>query len=51
MKSLSWENQADIIESLNSTSRYLDDELSTQSLLMAMLHSLIARRRVGPQKQ
>ena len=25
MKSLSWENQADIIEAFNSTLRYLDD--------------------------
>ena len=25
MKSVSWENQADVIEAFNSTSRYLDD--------------------------
>ena len=28
MKSLSWENQADIIEAFNSTSRYPDDLLN-----------------------
>ena len=28
MKSLSWENQADIIQAFNSTSRYLDDLLN-----------------------
>ena len=29
----------------------LHAQLSSQSLLMAMLHSLIARRRFGPQTQ
>ena len=32
MKSLSRENQADIIEVFNSTSRYLDDLLNTDSI-------------------
>ena len=32
MKSLSRENQADIIEAFNSTSRYLDDLLNIQGL-------------------
>ena len=32
MKSLSWENQADIIEAFNSTSRYLDDLLNTDNI-------------------
>ena len=31
MKSLSRENQADIIEAFNSTSRYLDDLLNTDN--------------------
>ena len=31
MKSLSRENQADIIEAFNSTSRYLDDLLNTST--------------------
>ena len=33
MKSLSRENQADIIEAFNSTSRYLDDLLNTDTML------------------
>ena len=32
MKSLSWENQADIIEAFNSTSRYLDDILNSDNI-------------------
>ena len=32
MKSLSRENQADIIEAFNSTSRYLDDLLNTDNI-------------------
>ena len=32
MKSLSRENQADIIETLNSTSRYLDDLLNSDNI-------------------
>ena len=32
MKSLSWENQADIIEAFNSTSRYLDDLLNIDNI-------------------
>ena len=32
MKSLSRENQADIIEAFNSTSRYLDDLLNTNNI-------------------
>ena len=32
MKSLSRENQADIIEAFNSTSRYLDDLLNSDSI-------------------
>ena len=32
MKSLSQENQADIIEAFNSTSRYLDDLLSVDNI-------------------
>ena len=32
MKSLSRENQADIIEALNSTSRYLDDLLNIDTI-------------------
>ena len=32
MKSLSWENQADIIEVFNSTSRYLDDLLNIDNI-------------------
>ena len=33
MKSLSRENQADIIEAFNSTSRYLDDLLNIDNIL------------------
>ena len=32
MKSLSWENQADIIEAFNSTSKYLDDLLNIDNI-------------------
>ena len=32
MKSLSWENQVDIIEAFNSTSRYLDDLLNIDNI-------------------
>ena len=32
MKSLSWENQADIIEAFNATSRYLDDLLNIDNI-------------------
>ena len=32
MKSLSWENQADIFEAFNSTSRYLDDLLNIDNI-------------------
>ena len=32
MKSLSHENQADIIEAFNSTSRYLDDSLNIDNI-------------------
>ena len=32
MKSFSWENQADIIEAFNSTSRYLDDLLDIDTI-------------------
>ena len=31
MKSLSWENQADIIEAFNFTSKYLDDLLNNDN--------------------
>ena len=32
MKSFSWENQPDIIEAFNSTSRYLDDLLNIDNM-------------------
>ena len=32
LKSLSWENQTDIIEAFNSTSRYLDDLLNIDNI-------------------
>ena len=35
MKSLSSENQADIIEAFNSTSRYLDDLLNIDNIYFA----------------
>ena len=41
---LKWEKITTILENV-----YQALKLSTQSLLMAMLHSLIARRRFGPQ--
>ena len=34
MKSLSRENQADVIEALNSTSRYLDDLLNIDNIYL-----------------
>ena len=37
MKSLSLENQADIIESFNSFSRYLDDLLNIDNIYFAQL--------------
>ena len=36
-KSLSWENQADITEASNSTSRYLDDLLNIDNVLFEQM--------------
>ena len=61
MLSLSDNNQADVVEEFNSTSRYLDDLVITlmsdsklhawwltQSRLATLISSLIARWWVGP---
>ena len=41
MKSLSCENQADIIEAFNSTSRYLDDLLNVDNIYFAQMEDRI----------
>ena len=41
MKSLSRENQADIIEAFNSTSRYLDDLLNIDNIYFDQMMDLI----------